>query len=303
MSLSDRQLPANRQARHAARVSEIEAFPEFKILHKLIQPTSPTTTQETLGELSTLTLSILPPNTTPNQIALGNHCWHLATSLLEIVARTPPSNQGVLVDFVVQLRKIEVPDPGLDNGEVLKHDGAEVWREFPTLGYTISDGYNVDPWNPTLSTQEQSSWENLNAFLAHLTHSHTTSPAQPAFGYSNLALTAFREVFENHAPTNVKWFLPVRVAAWWFVIAGEELWANVERCRDFVAEGGDLGKEKEAWSAFTIEKWKVWEKGLRGWGEADIEIDEETRGLIRDALNEIERVKGVKFTDAQRDEN
>lgn len=143
MSLSDRQLPANRQARHAAWVAEIEDFPEFKILHKLIESDTPSTIGEVLEELFRRISSILPPNTTPNQIALGNHCWHLATSLLEIAARTAPTKQAILVDFVAELRRIEVLDPSSDTGEILKHDGAELWREFPTLGYTIADDYNV----------------------------------------------------------------------------------------------------------------------------------------------------------------
>ncbi|KAF8849331.1 hypothetical protein BDZ45DRAFT_810039 [Acephala macrosclerotiorum] len=300
MSLSERQLPANRQARRVAWVAEIEVFPEFKILHKLIELNTPCTVGEVLEELGRHTSSILPLNTVPNQIALGNHCWHLATSLLEIVARTPPTKQGVLVNFVVQLREVEVLDPSSETGEVLKHDGAELWREFPTLGYTIADSYNVDPWNPTLSPHEQSSWESLNAFLAHLSHSHITHPNSilPKFNYSNLALTAFHQVFEDNPPRSVKWFLPIRVAALWFVIAAEELWGYVLKRTEFVEGGGEVGNADKAWGAFTGEAWEVWDRGLRGWMdwgdvEGKQEMDEETRGLIGDAVEEIERVKGV----------
>jgi hypothetical protein len=153
---------------------------------------------------------------------------------------------------------------------------------------------HVDAWNPRLSCEEKQRWENRNTFLAQLTATAEidyTSDKWCPVDFSLYALRAFRTAFEDDAPPEAPFDTAVRTACWWYIYAGDRMWANVENNR-ILAGGGEGGDKhrKKSWRGYNRKRWTVWEDGLvtalRNC------TDEETKKLITDALACIKRVVG-----------
>jgi hypothetical protein len=122
-----------------AWIAELEATPEFKILNPLVQPdATPPTIAHALQEIHGLTSEEVSSRNTPD---LGNIPWYTFCCVLELSARTLPSEQLILVDFVVQLQRKKVVDP--NTGSVLQHHDIDVWTGLPSMGWALEDDWNV----------------------------------------------------------------------------------------------------------------------------------------------------------------
>jgi len=171
----------------------------------------------------------------------------------------------------------------------------------------------TDPSDSSPNPDEESQYYNKVAFLAQLTSSRANFVPNPEehlgpFDFSLYALRDFRQAFEStaepHAPTTTL----LRSTALWMVYAADRLWANVEANRDHRHKssnsnpggaGDAYAKTKKHWVGFNRERWDIWVQGLRN----GVEIgDEETKGLVKRALEEVGRVEdqGWRVKDAEK---
>ena len=112
-------------------IAELETTQEFRLLRALVlQPdVSP---ESALQKVLKLTASHIG-----NEKSLGQHCYDMACSHVELAARSLPDQQTKLVELFNLLQDTMVTDP--TTGEPLKYDGDVVWKETPTFGYTFAD--------------------------------------------------------------------------------------------------------------------------------------------------------------------
>jgi hypothetical protein len=130
------------QVNRAAQRAHQETTQHFKILHPLAQPDASTTVADVLQEIDNLTATA-----STNPEALSLHLWETWWGLLEIVARTPPTQQSKLVDFMAQLQKKTLTDPA--TGEQLKSSDLNMWTQLPTFSWALKDGWNTSESLPT----------------------------------------------------------------------------------------------------------------------------------------------------------
>ncbi|KAF2188500.1 hypothetical protein K469DRAFT_660198 [Zopfia rhizophila CBS 207.26] len=219
---------------------------------------------------------------------------------MEVAARTAPSQQTALVEFLRKLQQQKVTDPA--TGQQLKYDedyNKTVWTEVPNFGITVADDWNFDATDPSPTSEEATRYENKTAFFAQLTASPANSVPDPEnapgpFDFSLYALWAFREAFEFSKEPRAPTITSLRAACYWVIYAADRLWANVQMGRDFrhkssgsnPADEGDAYRKK-GWVGFNWERWGVWVQGLENAREGG---DEETARLVRSALKEVERI-------------
>lgn len=266
----------------------LELWPEFKIANMLVQLDMSTAVEDALQELDVLTTSIVSRGI--NGLRLGNHIWQLCCAVLELSARTPPTQQSKLVTFIAQLQKKVQTDP--KTGPVSTGENQAVWTDMPKLGYTIADAWNVNAWDPDLTREERLRWESKNAFLAQLLavaeiDFKDASKFSP-IDFSSYALRANVVAFERNAPARMSGITAVRTAAYWFIYAADKLWDNVENERSLESWGaGDKYKDK-GWKGYNCERWTIWEHGLRNFLANG--TDPVTKDIVEAALEQIERV-------------
>ncbi|KAH8663447.1 hypothetical protein BGZ60DRAFT_411332 [Tricladium varicosporioides] len=275
----------------------MEETQEFKIISSLTEPS--VSSCSAIKQLLDLTYTASTANTHQSK-ALGDHLNHTFGSLIEVAARTAPSQQATLVSFLRELQQQKVTDPA--TGQQLKFDedyNKTVWTEVPNLGITVADEWNFDAMDSSPDAEDAMRYENKSAFLAQLTASPANSVPDPEnapgpFDFSLYALWACREAFEFDAKPCAPTVTLLRAVCYWFIYATDRLWENVQMKRDFrhkssgsnPAEEGDAYKKK-GWVGFNRERWELWVQGLEN---AKVEAGVETVKLVESALGEVERV-------------
>jgi hypothetical protein len=122
------------QVNRAAQRAHLETTQHFKILHPLAQPDANTTVAEVLQLIDNLTATAIAG---PKGLEL--HLWETWWALLEIVARTPPTQQSKLVDFMAQLQKKTLMDPTTS-------EQLNMWTQLPTFSWAVKDGWNTSEY-------------------------------------------------------------------------------------------------------------------------------------------------------------
>ncbi|PQE33365.1 ras GTPase activating protein [Rutstroemia sp. NJR-2017a WRK4] len=308
------------EANKLKNIACIEKYPQFVLLLPLVQDPS-STVSSALDAHSALTSNVIADakkeivangktSSASESDLLKNHPYHTWCALFELVARTPPTQQSKLIEFILGLQKIEVVDGETSQSDVLKYYDMEYWRQLPGFGWEARNMFDMgsllassvlfivvtkltfykDVYSPSSTETEKTSYENHNAFLAQLLATSSTSTGLDEFealDFSFFALRVLRDVFENEGKKSND--LAIRSACWWLVFATEKLWVNVVNTRDMpdsTGVGGDL-YEKKGWKGFNRERWEIWREGLR-----NADKDRETGKLVKDGLACMERVMG-----------
>ncbi|KAE9401225.1 hypothetical protein BT96DRAFT_856685 [Gymnopus androsaceus JB14] len=214
---------------------------------------------------------------------VGNQAYNTSCCLVEVVERTPPSQQSKLVQFLYQLREKTVTDP--ITSEPLKVDGEVVWTDLPTLGYTWAD--EINSFCKQLSVRLEDTpdklqrWENLSAYFARLTASSSN------MDFSRTGIWVLQTAFEPEKPLERE-LAAIRMACFWLIYAADILWANANG-RDNNGKDVGCGKRFQGrkWKGFSRDRWSFWEERLL---EAQvIYTSGETKELIEDALAQMKR--------------
>lgn len=71
--------------------------------------------------------------------AVGDYLWDAFHAVFAAAGRTPPERQGPLVEFLTRLRQTTAA--GAD-GQPLRYEGGEVWRDMPSFGWVARDLWN-----------------------------------------------------------------------------------------------------------------------------------------------------------------
>jgi hypothetical protein len=115
---------------------------ELQIIASLTRPGFSVNTA--VHELLELTSVAAASTTVSTSEALDKHLDNTWQALMEItVAKTGPSQQGVLVQFVQTLQQQKVIDPA--TGDQLRFDqdyNKTVWTEAPSFGINVADRWN-----------------------------------------------------------------------------------------------------------------------------------------------------------------
>lgn len=118
-------------------IIEMEGSPLYRVLETLVKEPD-AFVSDVLEQFSRVTSAATISNAnTP----LGAHPYNTWCCVIEIAKRTPHRKQFGLVDFVTQLQKTKLYDPG--TGEQMKSEGYLLWTELPALGYTAADEWNA----------------------------------------------------------------------------------------------------------------------------------------------------------------
>ena len=134
---------------------------------------------------------------------------------------------------------------------------------------------------------EIAGWENLNAFLAHVTR-------RKIAGMEQIGIFELRHALEQRHKDDTKGNMPVKearkvktfvaAAAVWVIIMGEELWARKGEKKSETESGvrakGDV---------ITRERWKLWVEKLEFLSCRD-DLDIDTRELAAQAAAILMRV-------------
>ncbi|EAQ83163.1 predicted protein [Chaetomium globosum CBS 148.51] len=214
--------------------------------------------------------------TQTQQASIGDFVWRAYNALFDAAERTPPARQGPLLEFVARLRETVVTG---EDGEVLRHEGGELWRELPTLGWEVRDRWNFDSSDPAATAKQRTEWENLNAFVAQLTARSSSDPDGP-LDFSMFGLWVMRDAFE--AENGVGSDTAVRLAALWVNFAGAYLRKLSVNGYEFSARigipnGKYAGRE---WKGFNEERWKAWGDELKV-AQAKLASDETVQGAAK----------------------
>ena len=86
--------------------------------------------------------------------SIGDYLWEAFNAVFDVAARTPPENQGRLLEFLDRLRQTTATDA---NGQPLSYEDGVVWKDMPSFGWLARDLWNFG----TLSTPEP-----LDVYLA-----------------------------------------------------------------------------------------------------------------------------------------
>jgi hypothetical protein len=306
------------EANKLKHIAYIEKTPHFVLLLPLIEDPSSTVssaldahsalTSNTIADAKNEIVANGKTSSASESGLLKNHPYHTWCALFVLVARTPPTQQSRLIEFIRGLQKIEVVDRDTSQSDVLKYHDMECWKELPGFGWEARNIFDIgslltsaflfivvtkltfykDVHSPTLTEKEKTSYENQNAFLAQLLATSSVSTGSHEFeapDFSLFALWVLRDAFEKEG--NKSNDLAIRSACWWLVFAAEKLWFNAVNKRDMpdgTGVGGDL-YEKKGWEGFNRERWEIWREGLR-----NADRFRETGKLVKDALECMERV-------------
>ncbi|KAL2163569.1 hypothetical protein VTH06DRAFT_5627 [Thermothelomyces fergusii] len=207
---------------------------------------------------------------------IGDYLWDAFNAVFNAAGRTPPGDQGRLIDFLAQLRGATVTDA---EGKVLKHEDGQVWRDLPTFGWVARALWNFEPTEPSATAQDVSRWENWTAFLAQLTARSTGEGSDP-FDFSIFALWALRSALEEEGGSASK--PAVRLASLWVRFAGERLRKLSADGRDLPGNmGASAGKYgQRGWKGFNEERWKAWAGELKA-AQATLGPDETIEGAAK----------------------
>ena len=120
------------RAAHANWILELEQRPEFKLLEALLQYPD-ITPDNALHQLVDFTYR------SALEESAGNHCWITACCFLEVAARTAPEQQSKLTALLLSLRSVTLTDPSTNEPWAFEDGEGVIWKDLPTLGYTIAD--------------------------------------------------------------------------------------------------------------------------------------------------------------------
>ncbi|KAK6597830.1 hypothetical protein H4I96_08782 [Botrytis cinerea] len=288
----------NYEARKLNEIARVEKLPEFLLLLPLVQDPSSTVLSvlEAHAALTSNTISDAKKETAASRSdLLGTHTYNTWLALLVLVGQTPPTKQSKIVEFILELQKIELVDKDTNPSEVLKYSDEDMdyyWKDMPGFGMEVRGIFNLDLYSPFTTDEQKTAYENQNAFLAQLLAKvkiNTVPEEWEMFDYSVHALWVLCEAFENERGKNKD--SVIRSACWWLVFAAEKLWFNVVICRgrpDDTGVGWDFGENKD-WVGYNRERWEFWKECLR-----NANGDGKTSILVKDALACMERATGTE---------
>ncbi|KAI0888772.1 uncharacterized protein GGS22DRAFT_184351 [Annulohypoxylon maeteangense] len=263
-------------------VSPLEGTEEFRSLNSLVNQ-SDVSVPDTIQSIINLSLSTTS-STAGHSDALELHCERLFESVIDVASRTPIPQQVKLVDFLIQLQKLNVIDPV--TGKPLECDGRKIWADLPRIGMSFREAWNFDPQDTNATPEDKAGWENKTAFLAQVTAlSPIGNPSEitTSLNCSLYALWAMRSAFEGTTPADTT----LRAACLWIIYAGDRLLMNVENELTFEANLGIPGGsyKKKEWRGFNKERMEVWKNGFKA---AQTRHEGETRSMIDRALAKID---------------
>lgn len=113
-------------------IKSIENSEEFKILSKLTNDAD-SNVDDALEEVVSLSMTALTLHGPDSREGVSNVDYKISLALLELAQRLEPGKHMKLVEFVSKLQKRTVTD---SEGNPLKIDGATLFTDLPSLGYT-----------------------------------------------------------------------------------------------------------------------------------------------------------------------
>lgn len=297
-----------------------EGSQEFHLLSDLVQGKA--TLRAAVEDIVKLTCEAVLTADEDDQEALRIHFGRLWSSVYEVAARTPPSGQAPLVDFMFELRQWEIPEP---ESEVLVrhhwHDQVRIWTDLPSIGINmrdICDGGKIQYMLPrfclcpraivdTLPTDicfdltatpvEQRRTENRIAFLAQFWAASPQDVLECIIDLATYSLWTFREAFECGPEPGAKSPAAIRGVCMWIVYAADRLWWNVTKERSLIENCGVHDRETKLlrraigvkrFDSFNRARWDYWIGVLEQW--RDGKGDPSTAALVERAMLEVERV-------------
>ncbi|KAK4124390.1 hypothetical protein N657DRAFT_644614 [Parathielavia appendiculata] len=194
----------------------------------------------------------------PDENSVGDYVWEAMNALFAAAGRTPPDNQGPLVEFVVRLESTTATDA---EGKALNSSQGQVWKDLPYFGIVARESLNYDVHDPKATKSQRAEWENEAAFMARL-----SAQSSPGLDLSLYGLWMLRAAFEEEdgAPTELS-RTAVRIAAMWICFAGEQLRKKSAHGETLAHNlGVSRGKYREReWRGFNEDRWQVWKDGLK----------------------------------------
>ncbi|KAM7206059.1 Protein of unknown function (DUF3632) domain containing protein [Naviculisporaceae sp. PSN 640] len=205
-----------------------------------------------------------------NTEELNDYVYETWTGFFDLVGKTSPAQHPIL-HVLLELRKFAPDGDTAGSTFIVQNDGV-LWKDLPTFGWVARDLWNFDPYDANATQADQTRWANWTAFLAKLTaialsepDSATDSPRGNALDFSNFALWALRDAFEEARPKEGDSSTAVKLAALWIKYAGKELKLASQKGLELPQAQGRGGGEfaSRGWTGFNEERWAVWREGFQ----------------------------------------
>ncbi|CAH0021195.1 unnamed protein product [Clonostachys rhizophaga] len=200
------------------------------------------------------------------------HASRVADAIHMLSMHTKHNEQYKLLEFVVSLHQVTIPDP--NTGEVFALDGACFWTDLPELSMTQGEYFAYGNRSDTKEYHE-----NALAFYAQLSAAGILKYKESiSRDYNDLT-----RLFD----TNGQLSRPeVRVMCMWFIYAPEKVWLDVQLRRTYQDD------------QFPADSWIKWRQFLQDCQSAPGEKirDEDTQQLIKQALESMENVGAKEDT-------
>jgi len=72
--------------------------------------------------------------------SIADLLWDTWVAVFEVAGQTPVDRQGKLIEFMVELQKVEVT--GANGQPVKDENGGVVWTDLPTFGWVARETWN-----------------------------------------------------------------------------------------------------------------------------------------------------------------
>jgi hypothetical protein len=121
-----------------------------------------------------------------------------------------------------------------------------------------------DVFDTTATIEQQTQWENLTGFLARLTGLSDIENGGDSLNFSNFALWAMRDAFEEEHSEGENVLPSLKLANLWITHSGEKLWKLAAKDHKFSERLGIAGAKfsESGWKGFNTDRWAAWRKGF-----------------------------------------
>ncbi|CAG9984735.1 unnamed protein product [Clonostachys byssicola] len=232
-----------------------------------------------IEEIVKLTTAAAAPSSAQN--ALYMHAIHVSVTIHNLAMRIPHNQQSKLIDFVVRLQQVAVPDPS--TGGIIQLENEDFWSDMPQMSLTLAD-YHYTGSSKGTAEEQSRNFENCTAYVAQLSEIGFSFYRESTdWNYSQLT-----RVLGPDQPTRSE----IRIVCFWFIYAPNKVWLDVQAKDIDMFDNQNNGDDQRLLPEF----WPKWKNLLQACqhNTTGQQLDEDTQELIRHALENIGRIEAER---------
>ncbi|EAW17801.1 DUF3632 domain-containing protein [Aspergillus fischeri NRRL 181] len=249
----------------------------FNILNDYLQPSSTTPPSEAAQSIHALTPKA--GSTQEESSEMEDFLWYTWGTIIKVAKQIPHNHpsQDRLVELIHALTELPPTTVSIWGSENC------LWKDLPMLGPSLRESWNAPTYTKP-NDQEITEWINLQAFTARL-----MSKCDPSL--SLLGVWSLRSGLEEEL-SGKEVDGEAAAAAMWMVYGGANLFSQLadavpDEEKERLMRPGRLYSGQ---GQLSPERWQFWKQRFGEMSE-QIQVNDETKGVIRLAREKMERVE------------